>query len=202
MTILPTNKKASQQKGNEGDETSAFHGDRHGHPSHATEGYNFASRNSPPRWPNPGSRDEKRPAHVSPASFDDGVDGGPSHSKRRHRASPHRSLRKSHGLLSHGHRATGVANFASKPSTSQGSNGAVEDAVSAQEDSDPSGYNSGDEYDKPPELWTAEEFKEVFCEVPWSFLGPGCASPRRYAFTRPLSNPGSRWGQGKGMPPF
>lgn len=160
MTILPTNKKASQQKGNEGDETSAFHGDRHGHPSHATEGYNFASRNSPPRWPNPGSRDEKRPAHVSPASFDDGVDGGPSHSKRRHRASPHRSLRKSHGLLSHGHRATGVANFASKPSTSQGSNGAVEDAVSAQEDSDPSGYNSGDEYDKPPELWTAEEFKE------------------------------------------
>lgn len=168
MTILPT-KKASQQKSSEGDgsDSSSFHGDRHS--SHSTEGYNFQSRTSPPpRWPgSAGSRDEKRPAHGASATFDefDNVDGGPSHSKRRHRASPHRSLRKTHGhshsLL--GHRAAGVVvtNFA-KPSTSQsGSNSSTaEDAVSAQEDSDPSGYNSGDEYDKPPELWTAEEFKE------------------------------------------
>ncbi|CAN8005472.1 unnamed protein product [Ixodes pacificus] len=167
MTILPT-KKASQQKSSEGDgaESSSFHGDRHS--GHATEGYNFQSRTSPPpRWPT-ASRDEKRPAHGSSATFDefDGVDGGPSHSKRRHRASPHRSLRKAHGH-SHsmlGHRATGVVvtNFG-KAGTSQGgsNSSAAEDAVSAQEDSDPSGYNSGDEYDKPPELWTAEEFKEV-----------------------------------------
>ncbi|KAG0436354.1 hypothetical protein HPB47_017998 [Ixodes persulcatus] len=166
MTILPT-KKASQQKSSEGDgaESSSFHGDRHS--GHATEGYNFQSRTSPPpRWP-AASRDEKRPAHGSSATFDefDGVDGGPSHSKRRHRASPHRSLRKAHGH-SHsmlGHRATGVVvtNFG-KAGTSQGgsNSSAAEDAVSAQEDSDPSGYNSGDEYDKPPELWTAEEFKE------------------------------------------
>ncbi|XP_077495527.1 OTU domain-containing protein 5-B-like [Amblyomma americanum] len=159
MTILPTKKSSQSKSEADGSDPSSFHGDRHGHSGHSAEQYNFANRNSPPRWaaPNASSRDEKRPAHATASGFDefDAVDSGPSHSKRRHRASPHRSLRKGH------HRASGVNNFAAKPSTSQGANSpAVEDAASARDDADPSGYNSGDEYDKPPELWTTEEFKE------------------------------------------
>lgn len=150
MTILPTKKSSQSKSESDGSDPSSFHGDRHG----GTEQYNFANRNSPPRWaaPNANSRDEKRPAHATASGFDDAVDGGPSHSKRRHRASPHRSLRKAH------HRS---ANIVVKPSTSQGANSpAVEDSSSGLEDADPSGYNSGDEYDKPPELWTNEEYKE------------------------------------------
>ncbi|XP_065305678.1 OTU domain-containing protein 5-B-like isoform X1 [Dermacentor albipictus] len=156
MTILPTKKSSQSKSEGDGSDPSPFHGDRHGHSGHSAEQYNFANRNSPPRWaaPNASSRDEKRPAHATASGFDefDAVDGGPSHSKRRHRASPHRSLRKAH------HRSAGVV---VKPSTSQGANSpAGEDAASGREDADPSGYNSGDEYDKPPELWTNEEYKE------------------------------------------
>lgn len=152
MTILPTKKSSQSKTEGDGSDSSSFHGDRHGHSG--AEPYNFANRNSPPRWAasNASSRDEKRPAHATATGFDDAVDGGPSHSKRRHRASPHRSLRKVH------HRSAGIV---VKPSTSQGANSpAVEDSASGREDSDPSGYNSGDEYDKPPELWTNEEYKE------------------------------------------
>lgn len=159
MTILPTKKSSQAKSEGDGSDPSSFHGDRHGHSGHSAEQYNFATRNSPPRWaaPNASSRDEKRPAHATASGFDDAVDGGPSHSKRRHRASPHRTLRKTH----HRSAAVVVTNFAAKPSTSQGANSpAAEDASSASEDADPSGYNSGDEYDKPPELWTPEEFKE------------------------------------------
>ncbi|XP_037582940.1 OTU domain-containing protein 5-B isoform X2 [Dermacentor silvarum] len=156
MTILPTKKSSQSKSEGDGSDPSSFHGDRHGHSGHSAEQYNFANRNSPPRWaaPNASSRDEKRPAHATASGFDefDAVDGGPSHSKRRHRASPHRSLRKAH------HRSAGIV---VKPSTSQGANSpAVEDSASGREDADPSGYNSGDEYDKPPELWTNEEYKE------------------------------------------
>ncbi|KAK8785640.1 hypothetical protein V5799_007994 [Amblyomma americanum] len=178
MTILPTKKSSQSKSEADGSDPSSFHGDRHGHSGHSAEQYNFANRNSPPRWaaPNASSRDEKRPAHATASGFDefDAVDSGPSHSKRRHRASPHRSLRKGH------HRASGVSNFAAKPSTSQGANSpAVEDAASARDDADPSGYNSGDEYDKPPELWTTEEFKEA------SALGAlsSFASPRSTGVT-------------------
>lgn len=160
MTILPTKKSSQAKSEGDGSDPSSFHGDRHGHSGHSAEQYNFATRNSPPRWaaPNASSRDEKRPAHATASGFDDAVDGGPSHSKRRHRASPHRTLRKTH----HRSAAVVVTNFAAKPSTSQGANSpAAEDASSASEDADPSGYNSGDEYDKPPELWTPEEFKEA-----------------------------------------
>ncbi|KAH8031875.1 hypothetical protein HPB51_021064 [Rhipicephalus microplus] len=153
MTILPTKKSSQSKTEGDGSDSSSFHGDRHGHSG--AEPYNFANRNSPPRWAasNASSRDEKRPAHATATGFDDAVDGGPSHSKRRHRASPHRSLRKVH------HRSAGIV---VKPSTSQGANSpAVEDSASGREDSDPSGYNSGDEYDKPPELWTNEEYKEA-----------------------------------------
>lgn len=168
MTILPT-KKASQQK-NEGDgsDPNAYHGDRHGHSNHTSEGYNFQSRNSPPRWSSAGSRDEKRPAHPPGSTFDefDNIDGGPTHSKRRHRASPHRSLRKthnhSHSHLGHNHRSANVVPNFSNPSTSQGSSSPVAERAgnSVAEKDDPSGYNSGDEYDKRSELWTPEEYQE------------------------------------------
>lgn len=48
--------------------------------------------NSPHSWPHNSTRDEKRSSHVQSGHFDDydSLESGPSHSKRRHRASPHR----------------------------------------------------------------------------------------------------------------
>ncbi|XP_076369809.1 OTU domain-containing protein 5-A-like [Tachypleus tridentatus] len=183
MTILP--KKKSGQSKNEGEvsdpATHSYHGERHGHQSHSQENrerFAFSGRNSPPRWPPPPSRDDKRPAHPSSSSFDeyDNVDGGPSHSKRRHRASPHRTTRKSHSHV-HGHSHTGhsghnlhrtnVSQAFSNPGTSQTGHNTSQERQNNQvpllevsEENDHSGYNSGDEYDRPVEMWTEEELEE------------------------------------------
>ncbi|XP_022252713.1 OTU domain-containing protein 5-A-like isoform X2 [Limulus polyphemus] len=193
MTILP--KKKSGQSKNEGEVSDpisqshthahSYHGDRHGHQTHSQENrerFTFPGRTSPPKWPPPSTREDKRPTHSPSSNFDefDSVDGGPSHSKRRHRASPHRttipiSIRKSH---SHGHshtlttislhRSSGTQNF-SNPGTSQTSHNASQERQNNQivvpllkvpENKDHSGYNSGDEYDRPFEMWTEEELEE------------------------------------------
>ena len=46
--------------------------------------------NSPHTWPHSGNRDEKRSSHVQSSHDYENLESGPSHSKRRHRASPHR----------------------------------------------------------------------------------------------------------------
>lgn len=172
MTILPKKKTAQAKGENETtDPNHSYHGDRHGHPPHTTETrerFNYP----PPAWPPQTPRDEKRPSHNSTATFDDyeATDSGPSHSKRRHRASPHRSVRKAHTHVhsNHVHRTANQNNF-SNPDTSQTGHSPPQDrpnnamqVQTTEEDggSGPSGYNSGDEYDRPVEMWTEEELEE------------------------------------------
>ncbi|XP_067144265.1 OTU domain-containing protein 5-B isoform X1 [Centruroides vittatus] len=174
MTILP--KKKTTQSKNEGENTDpnhSYHGDRHGHQPHPPESrerFNF----SPQTWPPATPRDEKRPSHATSTNFDDyeTTDSGPSHSKRRHRASPHRSIRKNHPHVHSNHvvhRTNNQTNF-TNPSTSQSGHSPSQDRpnsamqVKTTEDDGvnggPSGYNSGDEYDRPIEMWTEEELDE------------------------------------------
>lgn len=176
MTILPKKKNSQQKTEGENSDPSnhSYHGDRHGHQSHPQEGrerFNFTARSSPPTWTSHSSREEKRPAHSSNSNFEDyeGADGGPSHSKRRHRASPHRSSRKTHSHTGHNLRSNNSQNFSNPgPSPSQGSHSSAqsqERRSSAQNnqdnrEEDPSGYNSGDEYDRSVEMVTEEELEE------------------------------------------
>uniref|UniRef100_T1IS17 OTU domain-containing protein n=1 Tax=Strigamia maritima TaxID=126957 RepID=T1IS17_STRMM len=121
----------------------------------------YAGRTTPPKgWPPPCSREEKRPS--GSAGFDefDSIETGPSHSKRRHRASPHRSLRNKH-------RGSNVVCSSSSaclnlPSTSgnnckSGNNTPANSGDGGAQSEDYSGYNSGDEYMTPPNLWLTEE---------------------------------------------
>lgn len=56
----------------------------------------LSSQSPPPCWPPPPPsatpREEKRPSHTSPSHFEDTHESGPSHSKRRYRASPLRCV--------------------------------------------------------------------------------------------------------------
>ncbi|ROT85069.1 putative OTU domain-containing protein [Penaeus vannamei] len=68
---------------------------------HTGEATRYLSSSSPPPcWPPPPPsatpREEKRPSHASPTHFEDSHESGPSHSKRRYRASPLRSVRPKH----------------------------------------------------------------------------------------------------------
>lgn len=171
MTILPK-KKTTQQKAegeNPADSSNHTYTETHSHQAHSTESrerFNFTSRTSPPTWPLHSSREEKRPAHSSSSGFDEYVnsDCGPSHSKRRHQTSPHRSVRKAR---THSHRSGTSSITYPIPGPSQvplstiqerqASNSQVK-APESQED--PSGYNSGDEYDRSFGNMTDEELNE------------------------------------------
>uniref|UniRef100_A0A1B6DYA9 ubiquitinyl hydrolase 1 n=1 Tax=Clastoptera arizonana TaxID=38151 RepID=A0A1B6DYA9_9HEMI len=89
--------------------------------------------NSPHSWPHTSTRDEKRSSLVQPGHFDDyeNVESGPSHSKRRHRTSPHRTTRSS--------KLRELKTGSSSPKA-----GPSQDDVL---DKTGTGYNSGDEYD-------------------------------------------------------
>uniref|UniRef100_UPI00358DF5F9 OTU domain-containing protein 5-A-like n=1 Tax=Myxine glutinosa TaxID=7769 RepID=UPI00358DF5F9 len=94
MTILP--KKKVEQK-EEGERESSDHQHSHGGVSHGHRLSGGAeARGARPRGP------------VAPTGEAEPSDCGPSLSKRRHRASPHRSCRKSH-RASHGAGATAAA---------------------------------------------------------------------------------------------
>ncbi|CAL4066375.1 unnamed protein product, partial [Meganyctiphanes norvegica] len=122
MTILP--KKKPQQAGGGAAEVEAGEASSSGHNQHinqhslpigsipnhlqSSEGTSrsslyLSSQSPPPCWPPPPAaattREEKRLPHTSPSHYDpDALDssGGPSHSKRRYRASPLRSVRPKH----------------------------------------------------------------------------------------------------------
>lgn len=173
MTILPKKKTSQGKNEPEASDPNSHHGSHHSHqPIHnPTLNENrdgvrlFPGRNSPPRWPPPSSREEKRPAHASASGFEDydALDSGPSHSKRRHRASPHRSARKhrEHRTNTSGNSNPSVA----LPSTSNSSSlsgsssppPTPSEPVTPNHSEDYSGYNSGDEYVNPPHLWLTEE---------------------------------------------
>lgn len=176
MTILPK-KKTTQQK-SEGEKPAdstnhSYTGENHGHQTHSQEGrerFNFASRTSPPTWPLHTSREEKRPAHSSSSGFDEYVnsDCGPSHSKRRHQTSPHRSVRKARTHSNHSHRSGNSSITYPIPGPSQVTLSTVQERQTSNsqvkapelQEEDPSGYNSGDEYDRSFDNMTEEELAE------------------------------------------
>lgn len=119
MTILPKKKPPQQGSGSgevEGSETASSTTHQHqmpmgSLPNHiqAGEGTSrgtlyLSSQSPPPCWPPPPPtstpREEKRSSHASPSHFEDAHESGPSHSKRRYRASP---LRYDRGKIGVGH---------------------------------------------------------------------------------------------------
>lgn len=176
MTILPK-KKTTQQKPEAekpADPTNhSYTGENHTHPTHSQENrerFNFTARTSPPAWPLHSSREEKRPAHSSNPGFDEYVnsDCGPSHSKRRHQTSPHRSVRKARTHSNHPHRSSSSSITYPIPGPSQVSLNPVQERQNnnsqgkptERQEEDPSGYNSGDEYDRSFDSMTEEELTE------------------------------------------
>jgi len=143
MTIL-SKKKVNQGKSEETSDSAAHHGGSHSRtlamgsmPNHSQSSETIG--HSSPCW----SRGEKRASHCSTPHFDDFEphESGPSQSKRRHRASPHRTTRSK--LRERNSAAsptfTGSSNVAGSSPTA-GPSGLMDEIVNA------SGYNSGDEY--------------------------------------------------------
>ncbi|XP_076037655.1 OTU domain-containing protein 5-B-like [Oratosquilla oratoria] len=201
MTILPKKKpQASNQAAEVENNDAVAHssGGHHSHTSHQHQlplgslpshlqngesanrgGLYLNSQGSPPCWPPPASREEKRPSHSSPSHFDDALESGPSHSKRRYRASPLRSVRPKHrehrelrGNSSPPYPSTSSA-WAVTPHSHQlplntSLPSAIAPALSPQagpsrprdDNEDISGYNSGDEHE--PFGWnlTADQWDE------------------------------------------
>lgn len=87
--------------------------------------------NSPHAWPHSGNRDEKRSSHVQSSHDYESLESGPSHSKRRHRASPHRTSRS----------------IKLRERASPGSSPKAGPSCDESLDVSGAGYNSGDEYD-------------------------------------------------------
>lgn len=206
MTILPKKKPQQASGGAEGEAGESNTQSNHQHqmtmgalpmPTHlqAGEGTSrgtlyLSSQSPPPCWPPPppsaAPREEKRPSHTSPSHFEDTHESGPSHSKRRYRASPLRSVRPKHrdhrGSTSPPYPSTSsgwsvapvthpIAHPHTHPHPHSHINGsippALPPALSPQagpsqdpEENDHSGYNSGDEYE--PFGWnlTAEQWEE------------------------------------------
>lgn len=150
MTILP--KKKPQQAGGGAAEVEVVEASSSGHNQHinqhqhpigsipnhlqSSEGTSrsslyLSSQSPPPCWPQSPSaattREEKqRLPHASPSHYDpDALDstGGPSHSKRRYRASPLRSVRPKHrGDVGHREHRGNASPPYQHPSTSSGWN--------------------------------------------------------------------------------
>lgn len=150
MTILPK-KKTSKEK-NDSDNTEHSHGHSHTHSSTKANDTRGRSRYSPPRWNHSNPRDESLTAHDPGGTYEDYEthEGGPSHSKRRHRSPPHtlphRSVRKHRERVEprtlHNYQIEG-ASATPAPET-------VEELRT--------GYNSEDEYDQP----ATENLDEVY----------------------------------------
>ena len=93
MTILPKKKT-----GKEKTETESRPSGEHSHLTHAQSSETRVSRrNSPPRWTSPAARDDVRTGTHDPGPRYDEYsthESSSGHNKRRHRSSPHRTVRK------------------------------------------------------------------------------------------------------------
>lgn len=150
MTILPKKKQSSSKSG----EVVVDKGDNHQGSSHLNRYNNYGHHShthSPPRWSTSRS-DEKRTATDS-----DHLNEPPS-TKRRLRE--HRSHRKTKTVNIVGSDIADLNNqdATTSVSTTGAQSDKNDDAINRSES--PSGYNSGDEYDRPPELWTQSEAEE------------------------------------------
>ncbi|CAG0893177.1 unnamed protein product [Darwinula stevensoni] len=180
MTILPK-KKTGQSKSTEeaapDPNQQIQHGHSHTHSHHGVHsslpsqqlGENLSrdrlyvsGQSAPSCWPAGVSRDEKRPVHSSPSHYEeyDSLDG-PTHTKRRLRASPHRLRSK------HRERSQQAGQSPSYPSTSSmnvagetGSSSPIagpSGASGSQDVASGSGYNSGDEHNERSDVQLTEE---------------------------------------------
>jgi len=155
MTILPKKKQNNSKNTNE-DKVENDRSERY-----ANYGHHSHSRGHSPtnRWNINTRNDEKRSANDS----DSQLDSGPTHSKRRHRQDNIRTIIRKNKSVSNV-----VVNNEVVVDVDNESDGAkcadnsdVEVAINEGNRSDsPSGYNSGDEYEKPPEMWSKEEWDE------------------------------------------
>ncbi|XP_066995460.1 OTU domain-containing protein 5-A [Anabrus simplex] len=144
MTIL-SKKKSSQGKSEETPDQASHLGGPHSHaplPNHSQSSESIVRDRltSPTGW---SSRDEKRSALCTSPRFDDyDHESGPSHSKRRHRTSPHRPTR---GKL----RDRSSASPSYSGSSNVGNSAPIAGPSRLVDDLEESGYNSGDEYGAP-----------------------------------------------------
>ena len=137
--------------------------DRHSH-SHAHERSRRPA--SPPRWLPPNNQSHETVVN---------------HNKRRHRSSPHRTVRKHRqtcpaGPSSHTHTRSALASTsAARPPCSPPNPQQPEQNEMTQETEGEleNGYNSGDEYVPPKH---PENVQEVGIFFPWSELRPYCLS--------------------------
>lgn len=138
MTILPKKKTTKEKNETETTEHQKGH-----HPSTSETRHEKVNRarNSPTRWLPSTSREDKHSGHDPGGSFE-GHETQANHNKRRHRSSPHRSVRKHRG---HG------------SSTATATNPDPED--------DEGGYNSEDEYNPPTFPDNTEEVRKIGCHV-------------------------------------
>lgn len=147
MTILPKKKQNAGKSGANDDNVESERNERYsnfGHHSHSR------AHSPNARWP--ARSDEKRSANDSDVS----LDGGPSHSKRRHRVDM-RSMRKNKSVNS------GVDVVSVDSSESDNNQCAIagsSNGAHSEGNADVSGYNSGDEYDRESKNWTKEELEE------------------------------------------
>ena len=147
MTILP--KKKSSKEKSESEPTDHSHSHSHGHSS-TSEGR--TRRSSPNRWlPQGASRNDRLVAHDPGGRYEEynhhnhDVPSTSHAHKRRHRSSPHRSVRK------HRHERAPVANNGNvgHSSPTHGHGRATNSPSPSQCEVSYDGYNSGDEYCKP-----------------------------------------------------
>uniref|UniRef100_A0A1B6KUD6 ubiquitinyl hydrolase 1 n=1 Tax=Graphocephala atropunctata TaxID=36148 RepID=A0A1B6KUD6_9HEMI len=139
MTILSKKKSIQGKSEVESSEATPHHNGSHTHgiglgslPNHSqlNERGRDERLNSPHSWPLSSTREEKRASHVPDY---DTLESGPSHSKRRHRASPHRTTRS--------------LKLRERERASPGSSPKAESSCDEKLEATGSGYNSGDEYD-------------------------------------------------------
>lgn len=163
MTILPKKKNNNRETKGANDAVDkvddSHQRNEHPHPHQRYNNYaHHPHGHSPTRWPAQHRVDDKRAANDS-----DGLsDGGPSHSKRRHRAE-HRSLIRKNKTGAPVNVEVVVDNrvddVPSCSRTSASQKGEVS-VVEGNGNASPSGYNSSDEYEKEPEHWSREELEE------------------------------------------
>ena len=160
MTILPK-KKPTKEKNEP--ETQTDHTVPHTSGNDPTRVARRTS--SPPRWIQSGSREERLASHEPGGRrYQEEYgshDGGANHNKRRHRSSPHRSVRKHR----HDRPSCSGTGRSTPPSTAR-SSGPPSPATSERghdmEEEMNTGYNSEDEYGEVKHPENVEEVRSLW----------------------------------------
>ena len=164
MTILPKKKQNSNRETTDesvdSERTVASYDSfpNFGHVSHVGHSRGHSPQTSS-RWNAISNRNEdKRSANDS----DNQLDSGPTHSKRRHRRDDNLRLMRKSKALPNVVNAEVVVEVNDKTEGAKCGDKTAVEVVGNQSivTETASGYNSGDEYEKPSEMWTKEEWDE------------------------------------------